>query len=1445
LRSGLRIAGIVLAALAALVLVLTMTPVGFRLLIRETQKAVRSASGLELAIGSLHGNLFTHVALEDVTLTVPGGPRILAVDKIAARYSLGSLFSKEIVVPELRVDGATLLLDVAPDGTLVGWSRFAAPAETTVVGRPSGRAPWPIRAVISIENMNVAVRDTARGFSADVAGLEATAHGGPSEFQADLACSLTLAPERLREPVRGRLSTTFVREGGRIGIGAFALATDLGRLEATGEVRLAPAAAGDAASREGGAAAYPVLDLAVTSNVDVGRAARVAGLADLSGRVAIDARATGRADSLLVRGELSGDKLAYAGVAVENLRATVEGSSRLVEVTGLEASALGGRVLASGTVAPASTSFRANVDIAGLDLSRLGPFLPKGGPRLEGRLAVHASVAGSGSDTSALAGTFGGGIEGLAVGSTATGDRSTAAGDRSSAAGDRSTSVGDVTFAGRVSGGAATVEGQVLGASFSARASLAGEPDVLLDVGVSDLSIAARAFGAPELAGSGTVTARLGGPHGPSGFAADAEFPELRYRGIAAGPVSVTASGDLDAPTARFRAFGGALAGDMALDASRRYRGGMTVDGFDLAVLLPDSLRQRMSFAGRVSAALSVAGEMGGRYLLAGTVSALAVSARGEDASLELPFQFRAVPDTVRLSWASLRGSVGSISVAGEVSLPGSVDLTARLDAVDLGRLARFAPEELPEVAGTADGMVRLTGSSASPRFGADVDLRGLSVRGIEVGSVALDATSDSTDVVFDIVVESAASGTMSASGTIPVAPDSVHLLSLDPTREFGGSFSFSKFAVDASELLPGVRGEKRFSIDGEGLLTGRADSLGSMHGRGTFDDISAAFDLMSFSLSEPFSFEVAGGDLSFDRLALHAVGRRVLGAAGGGTIIASGSVTHQGDANMTVAVADLDVGRMARAFAPAAAPVVEGRLDLNATLSGKIDAPTVNLVWDVASPSVGGVGFDRLGGEATLEPGVLRVANAALVARGQTVTVAGTVPLTSPHDRRGGELSGAPPLDLTIAAQHFRLDRIASLPPGVKSLKGELNVDLRITGSLDAPAIEGTAAVARGSFQGFGLSRPIENIAIETEAAGSALVLKRLEAGLGSGKVGGTGFIQLGKPADVTFWVKTKLDSPEVSIPGMFDARAHGALTWVGSPAKSQLAGKVTIEKLEVTYPFGLADILTRRPTHVVVKKPGARRSEVALDLDVAIEDKVSVTNDLTTVDLRGGVHVGGTAASPSFSGGVYAESGTVRYLGNEFKLQSFDMSFTDPRRRDPHVDVVATADVEDRAGELYLITLALHGYLFDVVPELTSTPDLSSPDIVALLTFGDRMGSLFVGGGEPGSSRDTFADLARKAFLGSLFGVAENTLERLLRLDRIAVDEAAVMQNGLTGADVTIGKRFGGRVSVNYTTAVGRFDEREVEVSLQVTKLLSLESRADPEGNHAVELKVHVPFK
>lgn len=1427
---------VVLGALVAVIVVLAATPLGLGIAARFLDRTVERSTGLDLELGALSGNLLSAVSLTDVRLSVRGGPTVLSADRVSVTHDLSSTVATRTYEPAVLVEGASVLIETGSDGRLVGWSDAFAPRDTTAPVKRS--SPLTYNVHFSLRGSSIAVRDTAAGFVADVLDLEAWGEASEDAFEVALGGSIAVSARGLARPVAGRFSAEAERTAEHVWIGPASARSRGLELSAFGEVVLPPGGASD----RGAAAGRPQVALDALASLDLAELLSLIEAAgdappEVEGEVRMEARVSGTLDSLAYRASARAEALTFAGLSASEVAVDVSGDRRAFDVTRVSAGLLGGVLEGSGRVDLAEAAavggtplFFVRADVEKIDLSRVP--IPRSGddgrdpPRLSGVLSASAEASGGRDGINGISGAFGSRVADLAYGAV---------------------ELGGLELRGSYAGGEILAAGVCCSTRFDASATLGDETVTgRFSLDFRDLAVLGGALGAPELAGTAAASGSIVGTPAAPSFEVEAELPDVAYGGVMLGPSTAHITGTADTLNASWTAFGGAMTGQGRLVGDGRYRAAFQLDDLDLASLVPDSLRQKLGLEGSVSARADVSGDSTSVRLVDGVVSGLSLGMNGHSALLDEPFRFLLTPDSLSVTWMSLTSDLGRLSVAGDLGPAGSGRVSARFLDLDLGGLSRLAPGGAGvQIDGTLRGSADFTGSLRSPALAARLSVDDFSAAGLDFASLAMDVESDTTDVVFDVSAASSISGSVAAYGSVPVVRDSTTLWALDAEREFGVSVLCDGLAVDISALLsPAVKGAGLLSANGSVLLSGRVDSLGSLNGRGCFDELSATFDLVKFATTDTLVFEIGGGGVEFDGVRMGVTRRRVFGDEVGGTVELAGAVRRGGALDVGLAVRGLEVGQILRTLSQGREIPFAGELDADVRVVGTASDPVVDFAARVADPVVYDVAFGAAEASGRYEGGTLTLAAAELRAGGRAITTTGAVMIARSKDS-SDNAPPAPELDLRVSAVGFDLRHLRPRRSDLERLGGVIDADLRVLGRATAPRFEGTFSLRDGRLQGLGLSEPVRAVTLQAAAQDGTIMLRRGRARLGGGAIDAVGFVAMAPDAEPTFWLRTKLESPEIAVEGSFDARLGGSAVWAGSAGRSRISGAVSVEKARVTYDVGVLDALRRRPTRVVITRAHDPMANVELDLDVEIDDRVEVRNNVADLDLRGGFHVGGTLDAAEASGSIYAEGGSFHYLDNEFELEALNVAFIDPRRRDPYVDLLGTTSVTDRAGEIYVVTVTFQGFLYDAVPVLSSTPPLSEPDIVALLTFGDTVGWLVAGDRSSGSSGDRFVGLARRAFVSSVFGVAEGTLERLLHLDTVAVDDEAVLAGDLAGADVTLGKEFGDRLRVNYTTAVGRFSDRRVEVGFQLTRRFSLETRADPQGNHAIDLRLVLPFR
>ncbi len=1070
--------GIVLAILVA---VLLLTPFGGRMAASIGWSRAAGESGVELSIGSTRGSLVRGITFENVRLATEDGTRLLKVDGLGVRAGSVSLSSKRVELRGLRIDGGQILFATDDEGKLLGWSRLGGGRAEEASPDSTGSGAWGVGFDIALSDVTVVIRSAVSGLDLVVGPIDGTVSGTAAELDAVLQGAAALKTPGLREPVTGEFdgSVRFAA-GETLELAPLALRTSVGEALVTGTVRLRgpdepvpPAGsraeavqAEDSSDYRTGASA----DLVVESTHELSQLSAFLpetasqNLREATGNLTLTSEIEGPFADLTYSSNLRADSVTVGPLELDLLTVLFTGDAGGISAKSLHAEGMGGTLTATGTVkfpgGGADTRFphlSGRAEFEGLELDRLAALAPERRTQVSGTLGGTASIEWTAPGLSNLNAAFD-----LNASRLVAGERD----------------FGSPSVRGRVTDGLLVSSGSCCCVSVAALGQLtdSGLQQVNLSATASDLAVLASAFGRDGLAGSGTVKVELADIGSSLSLAATAEFPDLKYRHIQAGPVRVEASGLDGSYDLLYEAFDSTLLGRASLDPDGDYTASVRAHAFDLAAVLEDSLREAMSLAGLVTGTAAVSGDLGGAYAVTGEISELDLAARRQNAALKAPFSFTASPDSIRLTEAVLAGTFGEASVAGRLSTSDAIDIALTFDGAELSEITELLPRP-PDAPprGQLAGSVVLAGTRDSPVFSADIRLREFEMAGFAVESATLEASGDSSDVVFDLTAESTGSGVISVCGSVPVAPDSVSILRFDSSREFGVSIWTEGFTLDAGEsVLPQVRGEKRFRLDGSALLTGTVDSLASLNGSGQFAQLSAAFDLAEFALADTVGFEVESGVFRVDQLVIDVVRTHVLGEPDGGRLVLSSSVVPGGDVSLDLTAEDLDVGHIARTLGYSWGSEFRGRLNAEAVVSGLPSDPRASFSWFVDSPRIADFGFDRAQGAGTLEAGVLKLETAEFLADDRALRVAGEV------DVRSEDGETLPGFDISLTADGFRLKALRALPPELTSLKGRLDVDLRVSRSSDGVSADGTLSLTDGEVGGADLAKPARHVACD-----------------------------------------------------------------------------------------------------------------------------------------------------------------------------------------------------------------------------------------------------------------------------------------------------------------------------------------------------------------------------
>jgi translocation and assembly module TamB len=432
---------------------------------------------------------------------------------------------------------------------------------------------------------------------------------------------------------------------------------------------------------------------------------------------------------------------------------------------------------------------------------------------------------------------------------------------------------------------------------------------------------------------------------------------------------------------------------------------------------------------------------------------------------------------------------------------------------------------------------------------------------------------------------------------------------------------------------------------------------------------------------------------------------------------------------------------------------------------------------------------------------------------RASQLTLAGTTPL----DTRGAcdlKLNGKLDAGLANPWLEARGERLA----------GGIKVNATVRGAVRSPEVGGTIDLANGDLRDYVQGAHLSNISAHLTGNHGTLRIEALTARAGPGEIALTGQVGVLQPKlPLTLRLTAKKAQPVTSeiLTANLDAdlKVEGALR-----ERIDASGTMNVNRAVIGIPNALPSevaVLDVRHPGEAPPPPPERKLVIGLDLKLHAPRGILVQGRGLNAELGGDLHIGGTNASPSVSGGFEMIRGTFALASTKLNFTSGRVSFNGAGltgKIDPTLDFTAQTTVTDATATLHITGLADSPQF-----ELSSSPPLPQDEILARLLFGESAAQL------------TALQVAQiGAALAKLSGVGGSGPDPLARVQQaLGLDRLSVGSGSSTGApgaqssgtSVEAGRYVSSRVFVGAKQSTTGFSQVEVDVDL--SKHLKLQTR------------------
>ncbi|MCU1239781.1 MAG: hypothetical protein JWO71_507 [Candidatus Acidoferrum typicum] len=488
----------------------------------------------------------------------------------------------------------------------------------------------------------------------------------------------------------------------------------------------------------------------------------------------------------------------------------------------------------------------------------------------------------------------------------------------------------------------------------------------------------------------------------------------------------------------------------------------------------------------------------------------------------------------------------------------------------------------------------------------------------------------------------------------------------------------------------------------------------------------------------------------------------------------------------------------------------LKGPLKDTARLNGRLEIPRLNLAYkNIQLANDGPLRIRYQSGVATIE-------QARIKGTGTDLSLQGVVPVQS-----------AIPLNVS-AKGGIDVQLLQLLSPDVIA-SGKLEIDLREGGAITQPKTEGSIRIVNAGLSVEDAPVSLSAMNGQLSIAGNQLHIDKLNATAGGGTISANGSATYGK--ETNFAIDLHAKGVRVHPTGIRSI-VDGDLQLNGTPQKSQLSGRMVVDRLSFQEGFDLSTLMSQLSDDSTVSAPPPFASNMNLSITVNSAQNLTLASSQVSIAGSANLNVTGTAAHPVILGRITLTNGELFFQGKRFEIQSGTIAFVNPARTEPVLNLYVKTTIEQ-----YNITINFSGPLDRLKTNYTSDPSLPPIDIINLLAFGQTTA-------ERASNASTPASLGAQSVLAQ--GVASQVakgVQNLAGISQLTIDPTAgTSQN--PGAQVAIQQRVTGTILLTFATDVTSTQTQTIQVQYQPKQHWRISVIRDQYDGYGVDVRYHKVF-
>ncbi|MGH9689553.1 MAG: translocation/assembly module TamB domain-containing protein [Candidatus Acidiferrales bacterium] len=430
----------------------------------------------------------------------------------------------------------------------------------------------------------------------------------------------------------------------------------------------------------------------------------------------------------------------------------------------------------------------------------------------------------------------------------------------------------------------------------------------------------------------------------------------------------------------------------------------------------------------------------------------------------------------------------------------------------------------------------------------------------------------------------------------------------------------------------------------------------------------------------------------------------------------------------------------------------------------------------------------------------------------------------------------GDQPLHVTLSGG-VNLRLLTSLLPDLQA-RGRANANISIEGTISQPQVTGRASVREASANYADFPVGLNNVNGDLLFDKRRLVFDRITAESGGGQLALSGSVTYGE-GPMRYEVNATTSLVRIRYPAGMSWLVGGTLQLSGTRTAAIMTGRVQVQRLLFAQGVDVASFFASA-SDVTLASASISPFLQNLTFDVAAQTNAGALIEWSGAQIQvdGNVRLRGTWDRPVLLGNVHLLGGQMPFRGNTFQLTRGDISFANPFRLDPVLNVEATTTISQ-----YQVTIDFSGPASRLTMNYRSDPPLPDTDVIGLLALG-RTGEETSPISSTSSQNYGATALLSEAISSGLGG----RIERLFGISQFRVDPfvAGTATESNAAARITIQQQVQSNLTITYSTNAATSNQYQmIQVEYSVKRNLSVVFLRDINGTNGLDIKWVKHFK